>query len=601
MAHKYIKTLVFLITLSYTAIGQNRIDPTLEVRRDFDMKLSEITKGKLNTSVTDSLSRFDLDFNYSVINKPVRDLYEFSPLPSANIERSTGAHHPQFYARLGANLMLNPFATIKYQPVISPNTYLLIYGDHDSFHGKLPLFYNNAADNILVKSDEKIATLREWNRGGIKFEYNWTKVLFGLNISHDNSFRGFSGFEAQELSKLSFNGRDTDYMSRPWMKDSLSRRSGITAADIYLSSKNSNNNTLHYSAGASVSYLKDKFKTGAAFQSPLGAGIDDLTENIIGLNAALGYGFADHSKISVEVKYETSKFSYIDDRSRNGLEVYPHYTFKLRGWHFDLGVKYARWNDKYADITGNSLYLSGLASLELITNRLWLYGLIDGKNNLSSYHRLLAANPFTTPATPLRNTEQPIIINAGLKGNITDRISFNIYGGYEKYKNQLYFIKIGESTTNIINGFHPFYDGEKRSFFGGELFFKSKAVDAHLNVKSISFNTNDFNDVHYNYSPLEISGLLRYNWRERIILAADIEYRHKTPTVFSPGDTEEGTPYTMTNIPSHAVVNIEATYVFIPNLSFFVRGNNLLNTPFSPIPFYARQGAGVGIGVNVKF
>ena len=601
MIQKHIKItlLTLLITISYTVTGQNKIDPTLEVRRDFDMKLSEITKGRLNTAIPDSLSRFDLDFNYSVTNNPVRDIYEFSPLPSANLERQGDFSHPQFYARFGVNFMLNPFATVKYQPVISERIHLLIYGDHDSYMGKLPLFYENSTDQILVKGDDKIVSPRAWNRGGIKFGYDWAKVFIGLDVSHNNNYIGLSGFETLPPGMLLFDGIPSDDMTREWMKDNFSRRVGITSAKAYVSSKNHNNNTLHYSAGVSFSILKDKLNSATVLSlapQTVSYSAQNPSEDIIGFNASLGYGFADHSKISIEATFETASFSNQQSSDRNGLEVYPHYTFKHKSWHFDLGVKYAQWDsDIITNNQGSSLYLSALASLEVIKNRLWLYGVLDGKNNLNTLHRLLALNLLSNTELPTVNTEQPIILNIGLKGNITDRLSFNLYGGYEKYRNQLFFIREDDinSSTHLLNVFHLMYDNEERRFFGGELFFKSKPFDAHLNIRSTAFETGNIHDVHYNSSPLEISGLIRYNWRERIILAADVEYRKQTP-IYVGGLTQ-------VFIPSHTVLNVEATYVFTPNLLFFIRGNNLLNTPFSPLPFYARQGVGIGVGASVKF
>ena len=601
---KYIKALVsvFIIALSATAYGQNRIDPTLEVRRDFDAKLAEITKGKLNTSLPDSLSRFDIDFNYSLFDKPVKDLYEFSPLPSANLEKQGVVRLPQLYARVGANLMPNPFATIKFQPTISQNISLLVYGDYNSFYGKLPLFYNNAVDQLITKSDNKVISPYTWSRAGALFEYDWEKVVAGVDLSYNNNYLGLTGFESPVSGNINYYGTTLEDMTQSWIKSSLSRRNGVAKARAYVSSRNPNNNTFHYSAGISFFSLSDKTEIES---NPGSLNVYDIGEQSIYIDASIGYGFADHSKISAEVKYEDSKFSYTEDRNRNDLEIYPHYTFKHGGWYFDLGIKLVQWNDKFTTDNNSNLYLSGLASFELIKNKLWFYGLLDGKNHLHTYQKLLTINPLIVPIAPSQTTEQPIIINAGLKGNITERISFHLYGGYEKYRNQIFFTKIGDSSPVAVNGFSPFFDDESRILFGGEIFFKSKAIDAQLNLKTTAFETNDMKDVHYNYSPLEISGRLRYHWRERIIVAADIGYRHKTPTLYipdeNPVDPAIEAPPVKTYIPSYTILNIEATYVFTQNFSLFVRGNNLLNTPFSPIPFYASQGLGVGVGINVKF
>jgi len=600
---RYIRVSVslFLIIFSATAYGQNRIDPTLEVRRDFDAKLAEITKGKLNTSISDSLYRFDLDFNYSVFDKPVKDLYEFSPLPSANLERTNTTRYPQFYARLGANLTSNPFASIKYQPAISPKISLLIYGDHDSFYGKLPLFYNGA-DNILSASDNKIVSPYAWSRIGVKFEYNWEKGLIGLDADYNSDYFGLSGFESPASGDFTFKGISTDQMSGSWIRDYLSRKSGVAAVKAYVSSKNPNNNTFHYKAGVSFSSLNDNAKLSVIFNStPLQSNSFKVTENNLNFDLSLGYGFADHSRIYVDAKYEISKYDITPEKTN--LEIHPYYIFRYNRWYFELGAKLLQWRNVSMQDGKFRAHLNGFALLELVSNKLWFYAQLDNKYNSASYSRLLSINPYANPTSHVKNVEQPIITDAGFKGNIANRMSYRIYGGYEKYRNQLFFVKDDQSLSPILNGFRDTYDNESRIFVGGELFFKSKAIDAQFLIRATAFETDNIKDIHYNYSPLEISGRLRYNWRERIILAADIEYRHKTPIFFTstPADPSIPEPGINSYIPSYAIMDIEATYVVTNNFSFFVRGNNLLNTPFSPIPFYASKGRGIGVGINIKF
>ena len=75
----YIYISLFAIT---SLCAQQKIDPTLEVNRDFDGKLLEIHKTTLNTTFADSLSRFNLDSIYSIFNKPYIVMYEFNSLLS---------------------------------------------------------------------------------------------------------------------------------------------------------------------------------------------------------------------------------------------------------------------------------------------------------------------------------------------------------------------------------------------------------------------------------------------------------------------------------------------------------------------------------------
>ena len=66
------------LVASYS-LGAQDLDPTVVVRRAYEGKLIEAHKPQLDMQVPDSVTRFDLDFDYSVFDKPYRGAYEFNP------------------------------------------------------------------------------------------------------------------------------------------------------------------------------------------------------------------------------------------------------------------------------------------------------------------------------------------------------------------------------------------------------------------------------------------------------------------------------------------------------------------------------------------
>ena len=89
------KTLtILLLSVSAALYSQNqKIDPTVEVNRDYQGKMMEITKGKLATETADSLNSFHLDFNYSFFNKPYKDMRTLR-LPRVRGAQQRGTAHP---------------------------------------------------------------------------------------------------------------------------------------------------------------------------------------------------------------------------------------------------------------------------------------------------------------------------------------------------------------------------------------------------------------------------------------------------------------------------------------------------------------------------
>ena len=60
------------------AYGQN-LNPTVEVTNAYQGGASSIAKPAQQMAVPDSVTRFNLDFDYSVFEKPYRGAYEFTP------------------------------------------------------------------------------------------------------------------------------------------------------------------------------------------------------------------------------------------------------------------------------------------------------------------------------------------------------------------------------------------------------------------------------------------------------------------------------------------------------------------------------------------
>ena len=73
---RYIAFIV--LAASVPAAAQN-LNPTVEVQNSYLGKLIEAGKPQLEMAVPDSLTRFDLDFDYSVMETPYKGGYEFNP------------------------------------------------------------------------------------------------------------------------------------------------------------------------------------------------------------------------------------------------------------------------------------------------------------------------------------------------------------------------------------------------------------------------------------------------------------------------------------------------------------------------------------------
>lgn len=585
---KYLKLkyTALLLSVSTLMFAQQRIDPTLEVRRDYDARLLEITKGKLFSSFADSLGIFDMSFRYTIFDKPIKDLYEFSPLPSASIESEAKAKSPVLFIRAGSNFPLNPYGSFYLQPRLPKSLSLLVYGNHESYHGKLN--QTVIEGNKIKQGDQQYYAPSYNNQTGVKFSYKWKRGESGVSGSFRNSLNSYSGlFEPH---------------SRSYMKDSLSGRNNIYSANFFVKSSDPDPNTFIYGLNVGYSALKgDARFTFAGLPETFTK--KDVSENNLNLSALIGAGFKNFNKIIAGITYEQSTFNGPDAPLRANLELHPRYIFKRGRWDFEAGIKYNIWWENTEK--EYNIYFRGLASFGVVKDKLWIYAGVDGKNNFNTYTKLLEQNPWIHPGIDIKNTEQPVIARGGFKGKVFERLSFNLYGGYYEYNNQIYYYSIpGQySGTNLPgNSYDALYAHEKRTGIGADLSWNSDRLEAGAGFDFFGFrDENNMTNNHYNSSPLEIRTNFRYNWRERIVLNFDAEYRKKSPALIFQNIFSSQYIPERTYIPSYAIANLELTYVHNKNLSLFVKVNNVLNSRAVFMSHYALPGINGGVGLNLKF
>jgi len=541
--------------------AQQKIDPTLEVRREFDGKLMEITKSKIPTSVDDSISRFNLKFDYTVFNKPVRDLYEFSPLPSAQIERRGRERHPVFQAELAAAFPLAPYANVRYQPNMPDGMALLLQGLHSSYFGeingvKAPGYTNGAA---------------------AIYEYSWERGMAGLNIAGRNQLSSFYGFGEGPFTQ------DPSLLTRSYMLDTLSRRFNTFDGGFYVRSTNSSPKAFHYLLSVDYIHTNDLSKINS----------NSVTENYYNLKAEIGPSFGKNHKILASIEMESASSSRTPDFTRMSLTVHPRYIFTHRKWLLEAGAKINKTMEPGAE--GFDVYFKGNASIALVPSSLWFYAEADGGTLFRSYASTLNDNNFISQSIVLKNTEIPIMGKAGIKGQILDRFSYHLYGSYTRYRDEIFF-RIGDdpAIVGMRNVFYADYAALNKFSAGGELSWKSGDFEAGARGEYNHYSRPDSLPA-YNHAPFEMGIHARYNFKERISASAEIVHRSSMPILLR-GELMVPTE-TPTMSKPFTSLNISARYTYSSKLQFYLKGNNLLNSKGVWLTDYGYRGINIGAGV----
>lgn len=611
--------LYIILAISFTltsAYGQQRIDPTLEVKRDFDTQLSEITKGRLEPSFADTLGIFNLNFRYSIFDKPLRNLYDFNPVLTTKPQSYAKVKEPVFFISAGSNFPLNPYGNLYIQPNLGRSNSLIIYANHQSYLSKL----NNVQfdnEGYTKRGEDKLNAPSNLSNIGLSHRLTWKEFELGSNININSGM--FSYYWNKDHSNS-------------YLKDSSSHKYTISSFRFYSKSNRKNHNSVSYNFDVNYSILKDDSKFISTF-FPIdiisGPFTDyslfnnEVKENLFNLSFEAGVGFADYNTISVSTNYQSSNLkrgaiSQIET-DRSNMVLHPKFNFKKGRWNFELGLKYNQW--WIDDIDDYNIYLNAKARFEISPNKLYAYAFIDGQNNMMSYHQLLSKNPWISPNIDIENIEQPVISRIGINGKIANNISFNIYGGYYEYKNQIYFYynndsnaipwfksMLSSSLTTESEPITPYsynanYGAEEKRFgIGGEISFDSRHFEGRVSTDIFSFkDKNNFSDRHYNYSPIEINGYFRYNLKERLVISSDFTFKNKAPILYSKVGTDITHHYTKMNTSSYFNLNTKVSYNYNKNLTFFATLNNILNAHITFISHNSMPGINGGLGLSYKF
>jgi hypothetical protein len=170
-----------------------------------------------------------------------------------------------------------------------------------------------------------------------------------------------------------------------------------------------------------------------------------------------------------EVINTTVKFDYLGgsfDQSYLGSDEVKYGNFQIgisptypivrdEDLTVDVGVSTYYMNDTEAGKNKFYIYPKVTASYRLVNEILISYGGIEGDLQQNSYHGFASENPFVSPTLMIQPTIQQYNAYIGLKGKLSNNMSYNIRGSYYASNDQALF-KSNEFAPQ--NGKHYVYN-----------------------------------------------------------------------------------------------------------------------------------------------
>ena len=572
IVHKILMASAF----AFIAMGLSaqNIDPTVVVSRDYEGKLMEVHKPKLEMAVPDSVLRFDLDFDYSVSDSPYKGSYDFTPyvleMRPSPVARDAGS----LYVNAGAGYQLHPELDVVWSPLNKNNSFRMnVFARHRSYYGRYWDVEPSASDKGLVFDRASDGASRlgldMLNRAGVDGRFDWKKGTLRFDA-------GYYGLLQQDKSQAA-----------------ISRSFNAVDASMSVASKDSRDASFGYMVAVDYRYGNDAL-----------SGLDrtSLRENLMGLDASLLVPLKKVNRVRVDVEYDMAGYDGCFDAFASVMSAAPRYVRLGEIWDLDLGVKLAKvLRDKnMADMYQNriqTIYPDVKVGFKAVPS-IYLYTAVTGGPQLETYSSLLASdrriNAFYADVCPalLDVTDQSVRAELGIEGSITTHFSYAVRGGYSRYANAplaAAYLKDDVYCPGIA------YSPYSKVFASVECRLDTERIDFDASA-GYSYFMTDGEIGAFLPSAVMADASLKYNWRKRIYAGVSCEAATSREGYVRELSSDE-ISYVKASIPGYVDLGVNVEYVLNHKLSFWAKGWNLLGMTVQRSLFYAEKGPGFTLGV----
>lgn len=586
-----LSVLLFFCVVPYIS-AQQRIDPTVEVRRDYQVKLMEIHKPKLIPTYSDSLNRFDLKFDYIIFNTPYTDLYEFTPIEVNPLKREGEPKYPILYLKLGAMYPTTPDADLYIQYGFKNGLSLYAFGNHDSFWGESNMSKLDS-DNYVVKGDNKLIADRMSNRNGLGGSYVWKNGVATIGANYSSNSYKYYGLLEEHIS----GGNFERFKERDYMKENYMNKFNSLGINASVRSVDGTSDAFNYSVALGYN-LTDQ--NSSLYFLPVAA---ELSERNISFEALLSKRFVQRHNFGVGFRMNALNYPENGHESVSYMEILPRYNYNTDRFSAQLGVKLA-FTGKHSDDARyytnkiNNIFPDLNVQYELVPENLWVYAAVGGGNRLNTLNAMLLENPWISSYVNPNFTITTISAEAGFRGNISGRFSYNIYGKYEDMRSDIYYMNyLGESSA-----MSEYYADFTRLSAGAQLLWKSDDIEGGIDASYQSYK-NDLYDMP-NRPAFVFDAFVRYNWNERVIFDVKAKYHSSTngndSQMWSYGLQYVVPQASYSKIPAFLDLGASFTYVLNQTLSIYVEASNILNSNIQYYSRYFEPGLRIGGGIFLK-
>jgi len=213
------------------------------------------------------------------------------------------------------------------------------------------------------------------------------------------------------------------------------------------------------------------------------------------------------------------------------------------------------------------LYPRAMFQFHMVKQVIIPYFGVDGYLETNSYRQTVKENPYIVPSLAVRPTNNKMIGYLGLKGHVSDAVSYNLRASYSIIDDAHFYVN--DNSNPLMNQFTVVYDDVTIGTLHGELTVQpGDSWKVFLKGNYYSYITMVSEDRPWNKPEFDISLQARYNMGDKIILNAGIYTIGSRYFENYNLALEETLPLTFD-------LNLGMEYRYSKLLSFWVRFNNM--------------------------
>jgi len=627
------------VTFAISASAQN-LNPTVEVTNDFLTRSVDASKPMGKMEVPDSVMKFDLDFDYSVLSNPYKGGYDFAPYLLEMKPGGDGNKGGKFYLRAGAGYTLNPEFDLVWSPRLKKQAlHLNVFARNRSYVGDYMQIHPEARlseDGTAVESYDFVPFSPESVEEGFKDIYPARSSGYdllstaGVNGKYDFA-RSFLDF-ALSYEGVHHKNFITDYNSGSCFSALMRGNYNAVEAKTGLHSTDDGNRSFKYDADLSYRYsVSDEQSFGTHWTS--------IGSNDIVLKGEMGPVFDETHAVLVGVGMMVSAYAAhvpsfnqedLTHSQAGHLYVAPHYVLSSYRMKLSAGLKLdmaiASKNDFIGQLPinqnkGQMIYPDVRFDYQLIREHLDAYASVTGGVDHNPYtslkqndhfYQAVSSRAFMNPVS--MNTIERFNARLGFRGNIASVFRYDISGGYASYDGYRHSVVGYDPSTlasSLYLGTRPmlmigtgtFYGYDAASVAYAEL---KAALDlgSFLMDGSLTYTHTDLlkkGVAGFSLSPLVGNISVSYNWKDRIMAGVHADGAVRRQGVwgysvdYDPDIVSIWTEHA--TIPGFVNLGFDASYAFNRKLSFWLKGDNLLCQTIQRTPLYAEKGIKFTAGI----